>query len=60
MGTSIGGSVTYFAMDGNYGSAHGLVVIDTNGWTDEDWEAVENASDADRFIVAVTIAEAYT
>ena len=51
---------TYFAMDGNYGSAHGLVVIDTNGWNDEDWDAIENSTDSDRFIVAVTIAESYT
>lgn len=48
--------MTYFAMDGNYGSAHGLVVIDTNGWTDEDWDTIEMAGDYDRIVVATTIA----
>lgn len=52
--------MTYFAMDGNYGSAHGLVVIDTSGWTDKDWDRVESATDDDRFIVAVAIAEEYS
>jgi hypothetical protein len=47
---------TYFAMDGNYGYAHGLVVIDTKAWTVEDWDAIENASDYDRITVALTIA----
>jgi hypothetical protein len=49
--------MTYFAMDGNYGNAHGLVIIDTADWTDADWDRVENATDDDRFIVAVAIAE---
>jgi hypothetical protein len=46
-------------MDGNYGDSHGTIIIDTSAWTDEDWDRIENSSDADRFIVAVTIAETY-
>jgi hypothetical protein len=60
MGTSIGGSMTYFAMDGNYGVAHGLIVINTAQWTDDDWDLIDEASDYDRFSVAITIAERYS
>ncbi len=52
--------MTYFAMDGNYGHAHGLVVIDTSVWVSSDWDAVENASDYDRISVALTIAGRYS
>ena len=47
---------TYFAMDGNYGYANGLIVIDTKDWKEADWDAIENASDHDRIVVAITIA----
>jgi hypothetical protein len=56
MGTSIGGSVTYFAMDGNYGDSHGMVTIDTSTWSQEDWDRIEMASDYDRIVVALNIA----
>jgi dihydrodipicolinate reductase len=48
--------MTYFAMDGDYGFAHGLVVIDTSGWTEKDWDRIENATDDDRIVVALNIA----
>lgn len=51
---------TYFALDGNYGYAHALVVIDTVMWTEEDWIAIDNASDNDRIAVAVEIARKYS
>jgi hypothetical protein len=41
-------SRTYFAADGNYGNADGLLVLDTSKWTDEQWDYVMNASDDDR------------
>jgi hypothetical protein len=47
--------VTYFAMDGNYGSSHGLVVLDTSIWSQDEWSAVENATDENRIIVALDI-----
>jgi hypothetical protein len=40
--------LTYFAADGNYGDATGMVVIDTTGWTDEDFAELDGASDSDR------------
>jgi len=52
--------MTYFALDGNYGVAHGLIIIDTAHWTDDDWDLIDNASDYDRFSVAITIAERYS
>lgn len=48
--------MTYFAMDGNYGDAHGLVVIDTSTWTDSDWDEIESAGDYMRIVVALEIA----
>lgn len=48
--------MTYFAMDGNYGDAHGTIIIDTSAWTADDWDAIESASDHDRIVVATTIA----
>jgi hypothetical protein len=41
-------SLTYFAVDGNYGNADGLTVVDTTGWDDEIFEMVEESSDQDR------------
>jgi hypothetical protein len=41
-------SLTYFAVDGNYGNADGLTVIDTTGWDEGLFEILENASDEDR------------
>ena len=48
--------MTYFAMDGNYGDSHGLVIINTSAWTQEDWDAIEMAGDYDRIVVALEIA----
>lgn len=48
--------MTYFAMDGNYGDSHGMIIIDTRTWTEDDWNAIDNASDYDRIVVATTIA----
>ena len=31
----------YFAADGNYGSADGLVIVDTSDWDDDDWAIIE-------------------
>lgn len=47
---------TYFANDGSFGSATGMVVIDTRAWSDEDWTEVENATDDVRVRVAVEVA----
>ena len=39
----------YFANDGSYGNAEGIVVVDVTNWIDEDWnEDIEYASDMTR------------
>ena len=38
----------YFAKDGNYGSAEGLLVVDTEAFTEIDWETIEDSLDSDR------------
>ena len=50
-------ALTYFANDGSYGDANGLVIIDTRAWSPEDWEAVENANDYTRSNLAHNIAQ---
>ena len=45
----------YFAMDGNYGDARGMLMLDTTKWTDEDWDEIEEASDSERVGVAKII-----
>lgn len=42
----------YFAADGNYGSAEGLVVVDTSDWTDDEWAAIDFARDNERAEIA--------
>lgn len=42
----------YFSIDGNYGSADGLVVVDTSAWTAEEWSIIEETPDSDRAGVA--------
>ena len=51
------GDGTYFAKDGNYGYAGGLVIVDTDKWTDEEWAIVEENSDEDRPAVATQLTE---
>lgn len=48
---------TYFATDGNYGPAQGLVIIDTSDFTDTDWEAIDIVPDSMRIEIAKRIKE---
>lgn len=50
-------SLTYFAMDGNYGDAAGLTVVDTTDWTDDDFQMLDYVSDEKRVLAAQTISE---
>lgn len=43
---------TYFASDGNFGDAEGMVMVDTTDWTEEEWEIIENARESDRAEIA--------
>lgn len=45
----------YFAKDGSYGSAADLTILSTEHWTDEDMNAIEEASDWARWVVAQQI-----
>lgn len=44
---------TYFATDGNYGDASGLVIVDTSKWTEEHWQVIEETSDSFRPVRAM-------
>ena len=48
---------TYFAMDGNYGDAESIVIVDTSYWDDDDWAAIEFASNSERMEIARQIAD---
>lgn len=49
-------TLAYFAGDGNYGMENGnFVLVDVSKWTDEDWERIEEASDAARPHIAMSI-----
>ena len=50
-------SLSYFAKDGNYGDANGIIVVDTSEWTDSDFEMLDGVSDWDRPLAARTISE---
>lgn len=47
--------VQYFTEDGSYGSAKRLVRIVTTGWSDDDWQQIEEASDSERWSLAISI-----
>lgn len=42
----------YFALDGSYGNAVDILIANTDNWTEEDWQTVEEASDSERLEVA--------
>lgn len=46
----------YFAEDGSFGSATGIEILDTSGWTEADWERIDTARDDSRALVARMIA----
>lgn len=45
-------TTTYFAADGNYGDAEGLVMIDTTDWTEDEWMTIEYAPENERARIA--------
>ena len=48
----------YFALDGNYGVADGMVVVDTQNWFEADWQAIDEVGDAERANLALALAQA--
>ncbi len=49
--------LSYFAKDGNYGNADGIVVLDTTSWVDADFALVEQVSDELRPTAARLVGE---
>lgn len=47
----------YFAKDGSYGDALGLVVVDTSEWTEQDWILIDEAMDDERPEIAEQISK---
>jgi len=53
-------TTSYFATDGNYGSAAGIVIADTTSWSEEEWGEIEEASDYLRAATAENINTRHT
>ena len=49
----------YFAEDGNYGDANGIVIVDTTKWTEADWDKLEEGYEWQKPFIAKTIAAGY-
>lgn len=47
----------YFAKDGNYGDASGILILPTDNFTEADWTELSEASDSDRWDLAGQIFE---
>lgn len=46
-------------MDGNFGDANNIVIVDTSKWCEADWEDIDNCSDHERPQMALKIAASY-
>lgn len=49
--------LTYFAADGSFGDAAGLVVIDTSDWDQDDWDHIDFAPESERLSIARELSE---
>lgn len=52
-------NMAYFALDGSYGDATGIVFIDVSKFTGDDWEMIYSATDEERTWIAEAIAQNY-
>ena len=50
---------TYFALDGSYGDAAELLIVDTSMWDEADWEQIHNATDNQRSEIVQSIIDHY-
>lgn len=55
--TEVIGAGTYFAQDGNYGSADQIAIVNTEGWSETDFQEIEDDSDWNAPSNAIAIAE---
>lgn len=51
---------TYFALDGSYGDATDILIVDTGKWTEKDWEYVSEGDDDGRALRAQDVNDYYT
>jgi len=47
----------YFATDGNYGDANGILLVNTENWLARDWVQIEDSTDSTRIQTAEAIAK---
>lgn len=52
-------SMVFFALDGSYGDATDLVVLNCEHFNNEDWLVIDEANDFDRLSLARTLAKHY-
>ena len=52
-------SNSYFALDGSYGDATEILIVDTDDWTPEEWELINYATDDERSDMAQQIIDKY-
>ena len=45
----------YFASDGSYRDAEGIIVVDTTDWTEDEWSLINDAPDSERAAVAAQL-----
>jgi hypothetical protein len=50
-------TATYFAADGSYGNAEGLIIVDTSDWTEEEWDIIDETTDSTRVSIAEQLAK---
>lgn len=46
----------WISEEGTFGTGN-LILVDTENWTDEDWEEIDNCNDWDRLQTAIDICE---
>ena len=47
----------FFSNDGSYGDAKGILIVDTDQWSEEDWRDIDDACDMTRLAIAKEIEE---
>ena len=50
-------STHYFSVDGSYGDASELVILNTSFWNESDWEELEGVSDWEKPSKALEISQ---
>lgn len=51
---------SYFTEDGGYGDGNYAIIIDTDQWTEDDWQSIEDCTENERLELAQQIHSKYT